>query len=193
MCIEANIEYIAGLVKHRRCRVVQAAVADRDHAVMKFRMRGVIGGLIGSRDQPQPQPEPQPGTETETQSPRREGQGQTKGQRQTQGQGLGNEGDGLDNKESSLPPSSSSLRGGEMTVHTVTLTHILDHLQSPRQMDLLLVDIEGGLTCLLRCTYRYQQHFDSSSTICIILTDTLSCPLIFIFLVVTVVVLSCLS
>ena len=158
VCIEANSEYIYGLVVNRRCRVVQAAVADQDDDVVrKFRMRGVIGGLVG-REEPS--------------HPQLQGQGQEQRQRQglvgidAQGQRLGREGDGLDNKESSLPSSSSSssssssLRGAEVTVHTVTLTRILDHLQTPPHMDLLLVDIEGGEWLALRRFDFDKSHFN---------------------------------
>ena len=139
VCIEANSEYVIGLVMNRRCRVVQAAVADRDHTVMKFRMRGVIGGLVGSGEESLPQ-----------------------GQGQGEGQGLvSSEGDGLDNKESSVPSSSSSsLRGRDVTVHTVSLTHILDHVHAPRHMDLLLVDIEGRFRVRV-CIY--PRHLFTSS------------------------------
>ena len=145
VCIEANSEYISGLVTNRRCRVVQAVVADHDHTVMKFRMKGVIGGLIGEGEQLRPQVPPQ-----------------LQGQRPTKGiqKGQDSEGDGLDNKESSLPSSSSSVRRAEVTVHTITLTQILNHLQAPRHMDLLLVDIEGGEWLALKQFDFEKYHFN---------------------------------
>lgn len=47
VCIEPNEVYLYGLLTQRTCKVVQAVISDTTGATVRFRKRGVIGGIIG--------------------------------------------------------------------------------------------------------------------------------------------------
>lgn len=47
ICIEANPQYWYGLAMHRTCRLVGAAVGDRNGLQVPFVFSGVMGGIVG--------------------------------------------------------------------------------------------------------------------------------------------------
>lgn len=48
ICIEANPQYWYGLAMHRTCKLVGAAVADRNGLQVPFVFSGVMGGIVGN-------------------------------------------------------------------------------------------------------------------------------------------------